>query len=650
MLKLFFGRQLRTFLFLSFMALLGSGAVMAQPVDLELALLVDVSGSITNAEFDLQKEGYAAAFESQEVKNAMQGKTIAVTAIFWAADQQSVIPWRLVDANGADRLAGAFRRINRSLLSIGANQTNVGSALDFGRRSFDNNGFESSRKVIDISGNGVANGGLLPVSGQRDLAVQSGITINGIVIGNETEVVQFYQSEVVGGTDSFLNQASDFSTFAEVIKNKLVREISAATSNNNRISLAPSSSAGPVGGSHTLTAHVTAADGASPLAGAQVTFTILAGGPNAGQSSTRTTDAAGNANFTYTGTGGEGEDTIRACFTNNVSHEICDTATRNWQAVNGALTLTPNQLTRIVSTTAVLTARVTEGSPAVPRAGVPVVFTVVSGPNTGANGLCSPNADCTTDSNGQVTFSYPGINGVGVDTVQASIGTSPGTSTVTWTDPSAGGGNGGNSGSNPPPSSAGDSDFDGLSDAEEARLGTDPNDPDTDNDGLLDGREAGPGGTGTDPRKRDTDNDDLPDGLETSASGPGTSPVNPDTDGDGILDGVELSHTPTPTDPLNPDTDGDGRGDGDEDANHNGRVDPGETDPRIADGPVDNGSNSATGNDPDNATQPDAGSVQGTEGPLVLSGVNGGLGALGWPFALMLGLGAVIRRRGRRQT
>ena len=560
MLRLFFGRRIKIFLSLSFAGLVSSGVAAAQPVDLELALLVDVSGSVTNAEFNLQKEGYAAAFESQEVKNALQGKTIAVMSTFWAGGRETVIPWREVTASSADALASQFRGIRRSSLNVAPNQTSVGSAIAFGRRSFDNNGFESSRKVIDISGNGVANGGLLPVSGQRDLAIQSGITINGIVIGNETDAVQFYQREVVGGTGSFLSQASDFSTFAQVVKKKLVREISAATRN-------------------------------APLS----------------------------------------------------------LATRSVRAAK-QLTLNPGQLTHIVDTTAVLTATVTEGSPAVPRAGVPVVFTVVSGPNTGANGLCSPNADCTTDSNGQVTFSYPGINGVGVDTVQASIGTSPGTSTVTWTDPSAGGGNGGNSGSNPPPSSAGDSDFDGLSDAEEARLGTDPNDPDTDNDGLLDGREAGPGGTGTDPRKRDTDNDDLPDGLETSASGPGTSPVNPDTDGDGILDGVELSHTPTPTNPLSWDTDGDGRGDGDEDANHNGRVDPGETDPRIADGPVDNGSNSATGNDSGDATQPDAGSVLGTEGPRVLSGVNGGLGALGWPFALMLGLGAAIRRRWRRQT
>ena len=125
-----------------------------------------------------------------------------------------------------------------------------------------------------------------------------------------------------------------------------------------------------------------------------------------------------------------------------------------------------------------------------------------------------------------------------------------------------------------------DSDNDGLIDEIEAIWCTDPNDADTDDDGILDGDE---------------------DASHNGVVGPGeTDPCNIDTDGDGIQDGTELGYTmddigpgtdtgifqpdldqTTTTDPLSTDTDGDGMSDGEEDANHNGNVDQGETDPDV---------------------------------------------------------------------
>jgi outer membrane protein OmpA-like peptidoglycan-associated protein len=76
---------------------------------------------------------------------------------------------------------------------------------------------------------------------------------------------------------------------------------------------------------------------------------------------------------------------------------------------------------------------------------------------------------------------------------------------------------------------------------------------DTDGDGLSDERESVR--WNTDPNDPDTDDDGLPDGLEVDTN---TNPTLPDTDSDGLADGVE-------------------------DANHNGLVDAGESDPRRAD-------------------------------------------------------------------
>lgn len=70
-----------------------------------------------------------------------------------------------------------------------------------------------------------------------------------------------------------------------------------------------------------------------------------------------------------------------------------------------------------------------------------------------------------------------------------------------------------------------DVDGDGLIDEEEARIGTDPNNPDTDSDGLLDGAEVYT--YKTDPKDKDTDDGGINDGAEITH---GTNPLDPDDD------------------------------------------------------------------------------------------------------------------------
>ena len=125
-----------------------------------------------------------------------------------------------------------------------------------------------------------------------------------------------------------------------------------------------------------------------------------------------------------------------------------------------------------------------------------------------------------------------------------------------------------------------DRDGDGLSDSVEEGWCTDPDDADTDDDGILDGDEDAnqnghfePGLGETNPCEIDTDGDGLQDGTELGYT---LDDVGPDTD----LNVFQPDLDPlTTTDPLNPDTDGDGHSDGWEDANHDGQVDGGEYDP-----------------------------------------------------------------------
>jgi len=98
-----------------------------------------------------------------------------------------------------------------------------------------------------------------------------------------------------------------------------------------------------------------------------------------------------------------------------------------------------------------------------------------------------------------------------------------------------------------------DTDGDGLSDLEEARLGTDPRNVDTDGDTIKDGNEAS---YRTDPLNADTDGDGLNDGAEIGFK---ADPLAVDSDGDTLPDGVEVNEMGTS--PINPDTDGDGLND-----------------------------------------------------------------------------------------
>ena len=162
-----------------------------------------------------------------------------------------------------------------------------------------------------------------------------------------------------------------------------------------------------------------------------------------------------------------------------------------------------------------------------------------------------------------------------------------------------------------------DDDGDGLTNFEEAGVGTDPGDADSDDDGLTDGAEIAAGdpkgydeGTDTHPLDGDTDDDNLSDGEERGPGQDGfvTDPLDADTDDDGLVDGLEVSAGPVPggvsdgngtsyrgtdgtpvedtdpgtsTDPTDADTDDGTVADGLEDENANGAVDDGETDPNL---------------------------------------------------------------------
>jgi len=217
----------------------------AVPVALELALLVDVSGSVNATEYNLQKQGYINAFQDAVIQANIASLTggIAVTYIEWAGTsvQMQLVGWtHITDAASSNAFATAIAGTSRSCNNIAGFTcwTNPGNAIAFATPLFGtetggvSNGFESLRQVIDVSGDGdqsnSLNAGDPPVintATARDAALAAGIdAINGLAIGDST-LVDWYNANIVGGTNAFVIQATTFDAFDSAVRSKIGREI-----------------------------------------------------------------------------------------------------------------------------------------------------------------------------------------------------------------------------------------------------------------------------------------------------------------------------------------------------------------------------------------------------------------------------------------
>jgi len=202
-------------------------------VDLALVLAVDISFSMDTDEQALQREGFAQAFRSQQVHDAIRSGLlgrIAVTYMEWAGspDQKVIVPWTILD-NPESLMAFADKIASTPLRR--AQRTSISGAIDFSVRLLEESGVEAMRQVIDISGDGPNNQGRGVVQA-RDEALAKGITINGLPIMlrkpgylDIPELDVYYKDCVIGGQGAFTVPVRERDQFIEAIKTKILLEI-----------------------------------------------------------------------------------------------------------------------------------------------------------------------------------------------------------------------------------------------------------------------------------------------------------------------------------------------------------------------------------------------------------------------------------------
>ena len=206
--------------------------VDAETVDVELVLAVDVSSSMDDGEFALQRAGYVEALRHPDFINAvlsgLRGR-IAVTYFEWAGTvlQDTVIPWQIID--GRDSANDFANKLAASPIG-GSGGTSISNAVVFGAGLLQHNELSGEKKVIDISGDGPNNTGA-PVEIARNNAVATGIIINGLPIlvrpsGSLEGIDRYYAECVTGGPGSFVLPVYRTSEFVTAIRRKLILEVS----------------------------------------------------------------------------------------------------------------------------------------------------------------------------------------------------------------------------------------------------------------------------------------------------------------------------------------------------------------------------------------------------------------------------------------
>jgi len=211
-------------------AMFGFGSnAHAVPVALELALLVDVSGSVDSTEYNLQKTGYVNAFNDPTIQAAIASLTggIAVTYIEWSgASQQSIeVGWTLItDATSSSAFATAVSNATRNF----SGSTAPGSAINFATPLFSSNSFEGTRWVIDVSGDGAQNDGSSTTAARDAFLLAGGPnvteSVNGLAILGESGLLSWYTNNIKS-PNGFVVSATGFDTFEAAVKTKIGREI-----------------------------------------------------------------------------------------------------------------------------------------------------------------------------------------------------------------------------------------------------------------------------------------------------------------------------------------------------------------------------------------------------------------------------------------
>jgi Protein of unknown function (DUF1194) len=211
-------------------------ASLAQAAALALVFAIDVSSSVSADSYLLQRNGILRAFQNPHLLTAIAALPggIEVEVLEWSDPDRITVTvgWqRVVDATSAAAFAAALRATKRSIGGL----TAIGPALLAAGAAFDDLPEPADRRIVDISGDGMADFGLPPASA-RDRLVAAGISINGLaILTTEPWLEDYYRANVIGGPGAFVVAARNSQSIADAMLKKLVQEVAGTPGRARRI-------------------------------------------------------------------------------------------------------------------------------------------------------------------------------------------------------------------------------------------------------------------------------------------------------------------------------------------------------------------------------------------------------------------------------
>ena len=204
------------------------GAIPAQAsCRLALLLALDVSSSVDEREYLLQRDGLAAALRDPQVQAAvfaLGAPPIALAIYEWSGRRQSAVllDWTLLDTPQV--LEQALDKVMAMPRSHTRFPTAMGYALGFGATLM-RQAPACERQVIDISGDGITNDGFRPQLAYKHYPFDD-IVVNGLaVLGADPKVEGYYRDEVRHGPGAFVETAEGYEGYRNAMTRKLLREI-----------------------------------------------------------------------------------------------------------------------------------------------------------------------------------------------------------------------------------------------------------------------------------------------------------------------------------------------------------------------------------------------------------------------------------------